>query len=284
VAYYYEILGLDSPPEDLKTAKKAYAQKLRATRPDEDPDGFMQLREAFDIAKQEIAYNLAHNDEADNHPAPLADSPSLDMEENSKADKQDTAAQPLTASNLAAKTSPDETSDIENIEQTGDQILMARLSKAMSDPFLKTNKAHLSAIFDDKADLSIDEYIDFDLRLRNWLIDIYNQWIEDKSKDKTKRRPFTPLIENLIFDKMDWRFLQDTESYKSQQIEWLKSQMDLFNRPAPKELQHAHQTSGANQSQEFEDDGLGLPTLIWRVIRTVLIFIVITNIFKLFSG
>lgn len=284
MAYYYEILGLDSPPEDLKTAKKAYAQKLRATRPDEDPDGFMQLREAFDIAKQEIAYNLAHNDEADNHPAPLADSPSLDMEENSKADKQDTAAQPLTASNLAAKTSPDETSDIENIEQTGDQILMARLSKAMSDPFLKTNKAHLSAIFDDKADLSIDEYIDFDLRLRNWLIDIYNQWIEDKSKDKTKRRPFTPLIENLIFDKMDWRFLQDTESYKSQQIEWLKSQMDLFNRPAPKELQHAHQTSGANQSQEFEDDGLGLPTLIWRVIRTVLIFIVITNIFKLFSG
>ncbi len=291
MAYYYEILGLDSPPPDLKTAKRAYAQKLRVTRPDEDPDGFMQLREAFDIAKQEIAYNLAHNHEPYNHPESEANTETETTTEPISSEKpqedditEASTTQPLTTSLLAKDKNADETPAIQDIFQTGDQILMSRLSKAMSDPFLKTNKTHLSAIFDGKDNLSIDEYIDFDLRLRNWLIDVYNQWIEDKAKDKTKRRPLTPLIENLIFDKMEWRFLQEAESYKSQQIEWLKSQMDLFNRPAPKERQEFQQSSGGTQpTPEFEDDSLSLWTLTWRVIRTVLIFLIISKVFNLFS-
>ncbi len=48
----WDILGLEGPTSDLKAIKRAYAQKLREVRPDEDSAGFMALREAFDSAKR----------------------------------------------------------------------------------------------------------------------------------------------------------------------------------------------------------------------------------------
>jgi len=63
VAGYYKVLGLDGPPNDLKTVKKAYAKALRSTRPDDDPNGFMKLREAYNFAKQDIAYREANADD-----------------------------------------------------------------------------------------------------------------------------------------------------------------------------------------------------------------------------
>ncbi len=51
MANMWTILGLDQPTSDLKTIKKAYALKLRETRPDEDTEGFIALRNAFEAAK-----------------------------------------------------------------------------------------------------------------------------------------------------------------------------------------------------------------------------------------
>lgn len=48
----WDILGLDGQPANLKDLKKAYAKKLRVTRPEDDPAGFMELRDAFEHAKQ----------------------------------------------------------------------------------------------------------------------------------------------------------------------------------------------------------------------------------------
>lgn len=288
MADYYKVLGLDGPPNDLKTVKKAYAKALRSTRPDDDPNGFMKLREAYTFAKQDIAYREANADDINAE----QDSSGDVAQDLQSADITPDGAEQITDKALSAlleDTPPDnkalpEASDEqpEEIELTGDQILMSRLMKAYKDPFLKNDKAHWGKILDDKADLSIDEYLDFDSRLRNALIDTYNQWIEDKAKDKSKRRPFPSTIENLIFDKMEWRFLQEADSYKSQQIEWLKSQMDLFNRPAPK---HIRQAREMNQTQvtEFEDDDESLWTFIWRIIRVILIFLVISQVFKLFT-
>lgn len=44
----WEVLGLEGPTDDLKAIKKAYAAKLKTTRPEDDPEGFMLLRWAFD--------------------------------------------------------------------------------------------------------------------------------------------------------------------------------------------------------------------------------------------
>lgn len=45
----WEVLGIDKT-EDDKAIKKAYAKKLRIYHPEEDPEGFQRLREAYDLA------------------------------------------------------------------------------------------------------------------------------------------------------------------------------------------------------------------------------------------
>lgn len=45
----FELLGL-SPDADERSIKRAYAQRLRSVRPDEDPAGFQRLREAYELA------------------------------------------------------------------------------------------------------------------------------------------------------------------------------------------------------------------------------------------
>ena len=45
----FQLLGL-SPDADERSIKRAYAQRLRTTRPHEDPAGFQRLREAYELA------------------------------------------------------------------------------------------------------------------------------------------------------------------------------------------------------------------------------------------
>jgi len=52
---YYEVLGLDAPPTDRKAVKRAYSKMLKVTRPEDDPEGFMRLRNAHDTALNIVA-------------------------------------------------------------------------------------------------------------------------------------------------------------------------------------------------------------------------------------
>lgn len=56
----FKILGLSQETATKTSIRKAYAIKLKATRPDDDPQGFMELREAFESAK-----NIIHWQEQD---------------------------------------------------------------------------------------------------------------------------------------------------------------------------------------------------------------------------
>ncbi|MGV8927071.1 MAG: hypothetical protein ACOH2G_15520 [Ewingella sp.] len=47
----WSVLGID-PTDDLSEIKRAYARKLKTARPDQDPQGYQRLREAFEGAKQ----------------------------------------------------------------------------------------------------------------------------------------------------------------------------------------------------------------------------------------
>ena len=73
----FELLGL-SPDADERSIKRAYAQCLRNTRPDEDPAGFQRLREAYELAlrlcshRSEAVRPLAEERQAET----IADAPS----------------------------------------------------------------------------------------------------------------------------------------------------------------------------------------------------------------
>lgn len=303
MAAYYKILGLDDHPADLKEAKRAYAKQLRKTRPDDDPEGFMKLREALNSAKHEIKWRedtaATHQNSSDknNYDEPH-EAPEIVYTENPKTLSDEIAnaiikneaqateekakdAQRSLAVETVEPIIEDPEPVIEDIVHSGDQILMSRLSKAFNDPFLKNNKLHWVEILNSVKDLSIDEYTDFDARFRGALINAYNDWIEDKKTEPKKRRPLPPIIENVIFDKMEWRFLQDAESHKANEINWLKAQFDLHNRDAPRE-QKKGEPMGEKPAQ-FVDDGIGLPKIIWRIIRTILIFVILIKVFNFFD-
>lgn len=58
----WSVLGLTGPTGDVKQVKRAYAAKLKVTRPDDNPEGFRNLRAAFDNAKQRIAWGEFDDD------------------------------------------------------------------------------------------------------------------------------------------------------------------------------------------------------------------------------
>jgi len=64
----FAFFGLDRATANEASLKRAYAVKLKMHRPDEDPAGFIQLREAFEIVRNTLrwdAEHIAQNDEVE---------------------------------------------------------------------------------------------------------------------------------------------------------------------------------------------------------------------------
>ncbi|WP_439292021.1 MULTISPECIES: hypothetical protein [Rahnella] len=55
--HLWSVLDIE-PTDDLSIIKRAYARKLKTTRPDQDPEGYQRLREAFEQAKGYAARSL----------------------------------------------------------------------------------------------------------------------------------------------------------------------------------------------------------------------------------
>ena len=70
----FVLLELDRDTATEKDVKRAYARRLKVTRPDEDPQGFMALRNAMEYALNDIRWrdeDAAYEDEAeDDEPEP----------------------------------------------------------------------------------------------------------------------------------------------------------------------------------------------------------------------
>ncbi|WP_105588665.1 J domain-containing protein [Cronobacter sakazakii] len=57
-----EILGLE-PGADERAIKRAYARLLKGCRPDDDPQGFQQLRDAYETALEQARHGVADGDD-----------------------------------------------------------------------------------------------------------------------------------------------------------------------------------------------------------------------------
>lgn len=66
---------LDPETASLKDLKAAYAARLRHVRPEDDPKGFMALRQAFEDAKRYLAYRPTPHTEPPAHVPQDANAP-----------------------------------------------------------------------------------------------------------------------------------------------------------------------------------------------------------------
>jgi hypothetical protein len=96
-----EILGI-GPDADERTIKRAYAAKLRVTRPEEDPQGFQALNEAYRAA---LAWRSARDAEAFDGSA----EPDVDVED--PADNTVVEADNATGEHFTSETTPETTPD-----------------------------------------------------------------------------------------------------------------------------------------------------------------------------
>jgi len=85
-----EILGL-APGADERAIKRAYARLLKGCRPDDDPQGFQQLRDAYEEALEQARRGVA-DDEDD-----VCDDADEEHDDDSEADaRREADATPLT--------------------------------------------------------------------------------------------------------------------------------------------------------------------------------------------
>ncbi len=237
----WDILGLYGPSDDLKVIKKAYAKKLRVTRPDEDPSGFMALREALENAKHYAHYN---------QPYPM-DEPAKEDGDIIQASPQtfDKAAkEPIALYESEAEEAmdylpieadavvPESHIPIATIEglhsETDEKTVIQKVQSLLKDPFGRADAGSWLSIFDDSKLDGIDEIIDFEENFRSFLLDEFGYYDGETKQHNLNRNPklISTQIGTLIFNRMGWRDVRGRPFYVQDQIEWLRQDLDVINR------------------------------------------------------
>ncbi len=104
----FQFLGLERSGATESDVKKAYARKLKVTRPDDDPQGFMALRNAFTAARQELRWaTYDAEDEAEDEDDSVSDTSDANAQSENRPDDVDVDKLPDTRPETAEDTDDD---------------------------------------------------------------------------------------------------------------------------------------------------------------------------------
>ena len=271
MAEFYEVLGLDAPPKDRRDVKKAYSKKLKVTRPEDDPDGFMRLRDAHDYAlkwlswqpKAELisdddtpepdnkdddmgnaAINVPPNVSLGTHTIAVEDlsptaysigpSPSLDAPSQDVDEKSSIGYNigPSPTLNIPPQT------HIEPPRPSLDQEIMELLKSDES----RNNRESWNVLFRKARELDIDDYVDFENLLLNRILEFHgfyednNEYFETPEKMK---KLISPSITASLFKTMHWDEVTHFNPQKEYRIEWLEKRMGLRKKNISQYVQEA---------------------------------------------
>ncbi len=230
----FDLLGLDRATATEADVRRAYAERLKATRPEDDRAGFMALRAAFEHARESVRWRGQYGE----------DDPYEDYEEE---DPGSAGAAPASTpaddgGDLTFAADPEPEPDYAPEPQdTDEQAFEARLDRAMDrlvdlltatgfEPDLKALKACL----DDDDVAGIDEFQTLQWRVRQLLCDRTGYNLEPQDI----RRPLWLTLD--LFDTLDqhfgWTRQPTTHPYVRRLNDWLdRVRTDIAWYAAPQE-------------------------------------------------
>ncbi len=280
----WKTLGLDGPPEDMKALKRAYAKKLKVTRPEEDPEGFMALRDAFNHGQYLVrsAQQALQDDSAplSETAAPLPEPPAASEDGIGRAAPPEKAPdETIFLSDLLPEPSEPEP---EIPERSPAAQLVDAVHVMMGHPFKRSEKESWAQIFDDPRVEPMDDWVEFDHRLRDYFLQIFGAYDGNESDNNRNRKPklISTRIGTYIFDRMDWHDYTSAHPGIAQELAWLKDDLDVIaprgtvKNWAQRETVTQTETSGASELNVFAiililvalSAGLGiLESLGWKL-------------------
>jgi hypothetical protein len=267
---YFKILGLDAPPEDRKAVKRAYSRMLKVTRPEDDPDGFMRLRDAHDQALNILKWQAEEREweakqaapQPAQEPAPepaanvsIEDTPAPEMP------PPETTAPPaptLTYSDMLPETEPepevapepDTSYSIGPTPNLDAPFIQPVFSEPAAKPLIETLEAMLETpkryndreewnlLFRKARELDIDDYVDFENALLESILRFHGYFSDHPHHDTPQKMPLklSLSIAASLFKTMSWDQVNTRGQYRGNQIDWLERRMQLRKRgvdPAP---------------------------------------------------
>ena len=251
---YFEVLGLDAPPADRKAVKRAYSKMLKVTRPEDNPDGFMQLRDAHDQALNILkwrAEDAAY--EAQHIAVEIAHTPDTELELTSSASTPEPEPG-LTYGDMLPKTEPVPTP--ESVSETSYAIgptpnfdapvtiqtpsepkappLIDELNMILDDPTHYNDRERWNVLFRKARQLDIDDYVDFEQLLLDNILRFHGYFDDHPHYNTPGKMPqkFSPSITASLFKTMSWDQVSKHGYHRAQQIEWLERRMSVRKRKA----------------------------------------------------
>ncbi|MFN7165367.1 MAG: hypothetical protein ACK4P2_11170, partial [Hyphomonas sp.] len=170
----FELLELDRATATDADVRRAYAAKLKTTRPEDDRAGFMALRAAFELARDEVRWRdeyADHDDAPEEDAAPAPDDPPTAHLSAAAADRLE---DDVTTADLPEPAAEQDDDD----EEVADAAFGNRVGSAMDrlvDLLTATGRApqvrEVMAIIDGAEVAGIEEYQSMQWQVRQFLCD-----------------------------------------------------------------------------------------------------------------
>lgn len=251
-ATIWDVLALDGPTYDDRAIRKAYAKRLKQIRPEDDPEGFMQLRDALDAARALAARGYAFDTVSEE----VILRPDMKMEQDGdqlvispKDPPQGTAPDDDPSHTLAdlAADSPEQptepaspASDTGVEPWTGDPAFAehwlshAPLANAVNThiltPDLRRSETEWLRLFDRAGSLDLDEFGQFEDGL---LIQLgyYTNAFGSLPEDQAELR-LLPDVKETLFERLGWNRIAGRDD-RSRAIAALREQLGVGKAYTP---------------------------------------------------
>ena len=214
---WWDILGVEQDA-DLRSIKRAYAAKLKTIRQDEDPQGFMEVRAAYDEAQAAIKYREMYPEEwqrqfGEGEPLEVSqsDSETHDTQaEDISGDQQETGLD-VDAPDLEKPTLPNEHYSSTVVQLVGE------VEDLMKSPWGANNIDSWTALLDDNRLDDIDVFSDFENAMLNYLLNIH-EFFDEGANVPSK---LDPAIAQLLFERFGWQEKRNSVHVNPMVFDWL---------------------------------------------------------------